>query len=124
MDFPQLADSSKLFQITRDLLDSSSDEEIERRPRGGSRPGRRPNIEQERALLGNILYRQYFCTDPIYDHNTFRRRYRVSRTLFDRLYDAMVSTDAYFVQKTDCTGAKGLSPVSYTHLTLPTKRIV
>lgn len=110
MDFTQLADSSKLFDITRDLLESSSDEEIEKRPRGGSRPGKRPNINRERALLGDILHRQYFSTDPIYDHSAFRRRYRVSRDVFDRLFDAMITTDSYFVQKLDCTGMKGLSP--------------
>ena len=110
MDFNQRADSSKLFQISLDLLETSSEEEEERRPRGGSRVGRRPNIDRERTLLGNILYRQYFAEDPIYDHTAFRRRYRVSRAVFDRLFDSMGSMDTYFVHKKDCTGLNGLSP--------------
>lgn len=37
-------------------------------------------------------------------------RYRVSRENFDQLFDAMVTTESYFVHKSDFTGTKGLSP--------------
>src|SRR5689334_6358444 len=52
----------------------------ERRP-GGSRPGRRPNIERGRILAHQRLYQDYFCPIPTYTAGQFRRRFRMSRRL-------------------------------------------
>lgn len=67
------------------------------------RTGKQPKINRERALLGDNVYRQYFSTDPIYDHSALCRRYRVSCTVFHRLYDVVVTMDSYFVHELDCT---------------------
>ena len=110
MDVFKMSAGLKLAQLTEDLLDTSSDEGQPRRERGGSLPGKAENVKRDRRVLGYILYRQYFATNPIYDHSTFRRRFRVSRSIFNRFFNAVVSADDYFVQKRDCTGLLGLSP--------------
>lgn len=110
MDFNKIANGSKLFSITPALLDSSSDDEIERLSRGGSRPGRATNIDRDPGALGDILYRQYFTADPIYDLGIFHCRFCVSPDIFARLLNALLVSDAYFVRKEDCTALKGLSP--------------
>ena len=75
------------MSITRTLqriLDSSSDEE-EVVIRGGSRPGKASNKERERELQAELLHRQYFAADPLYDKTTFRRRYRVSSSVYKKI---------------------------------------
>ena len=67
-------------------------------------------MNRDRRVLGDVLYRQNFATNPIYDHSTFRRRFRVSRSIFNRLLNAVLRADDYFVQKRDLTGLLGLSP--------------
>lgn len=80
---------------------------IEEKPlvaHGGSRPGRRPNVERECVLGHERIFRDYFAADPVYNELQFRRRFRMSRQLFLRLVDAVQDHDAYFIQKRDATG--------------------
>ena len=122
MSFFNTVASSNLTQITRSLLDSSSEEEGEEKRSGGSRPGRAANVDRHGVLLGDILYRQYFAEVPTYDEATFRRRFRVSRRIFDRIFDDVVESDPYFQQKRDCTGKLGLSP--YQKITASLRMLV
>lgn len=109
MDLFAKSEGAQLYALTSTLLDTSSDEEEPRREHGGSLPGKAANLNRERHRLGDLLHRQYFATDPIYNHETFMRRFRVSRAIFDHLFDAAKSNDDYFVQRPDCTGQLGLS---------------
>ncbi|KAJ0394786.1 hypothetical protein ATCC90586_007854 [Pythium insidiosum] len=54
------------------------------------------------------LYADYFATSPVYPPDLFRRRFRVSRQLFDRLLHGIVHADDYFEQRPDATGKLGL----------------
>ena len=53
--------------------------------RGGSRPGKAANKERERELQAELLHRQYFAAYPLYDETTFRRRYRVSSSVYKKI---------------------------------------
>lgn len=109
MSFFHTVATNSAQEVVGAMLSSTDDEEEEKK-RGGSTPGRGGNVNRRRGLLGDILYTQYFSPNPTYDAKTFRRRFRVSRELFDRLFNAVVDYDPYFVQRTDCTGKRGLSP--------------
>lgn len=96
-------------QLLCDLFNSSDEEE----PiiHGGSRPGRAANVNRQRGEGHIRLVRDYFGDDPTYDDATFARRFRVSRHIFLEIVRAVCEVDRYFVQKSNCTGALGLSPL-------------
>ncbi|CDF37326.1 unnamed protein product [Chondrus crispus] len=74
--------------LIQDLLDSSSEDEPLRRW-GGSVAGKAPNIERGRIEASNRLYNQYFSPDSTYTSAQFQRRFRLSRTVFDRVHSAL-----------------------------------
>ena len=92
--------------VYQNQLDSSDDEPVQR---GGSRPGRQPNKDRLALFHAEMLYNDYFSSDPVFDAATFREVFRMRRCLFMRLHDAVCSFDDYFEQKTNCAGAVGLS---------------
>lgn len=67
--------------------------------RGGSRPGKAANLKRDHAAGPERLWNDYFAPDPIYPPKLFKRRFRMSRQVFDRLHDAVVEHDGYFVQR-------------------------
>lgn len=112
MDPFNIAATNDLSSMVLDLVedDSESDDEKVEKKRGGSRAGRARNINRGREQLDEILYRQYFSANPIYDHSTFRARFRVSKPIFDKIFTALIAHDTYFTQRRDCTGLLGHSP--------------
>ena len=81
-----------------------------RHRRGGSRPGRSRNVERLYHLGHRRIFEDYFAESSTYTEETFTRRYRMERDIFDRIY-AAVSTEDYFVQKPDAAGRLGFSPL-------------
>jgi hypothetical protein len=75
---------------------------------GGSTSGRR-YIDRDRVAGNDRLINDYFCPDPVYGAALFRRRFRMHRPLFLRIYEHLQQDDDYFVQKCDATGQLGLS---------------
>ena len=48
---------------------------------GGSRQGRAANIDRQRQVHGDDLYKDYFAPDPVYpEESKFKRRYQMSRS--------------------------------------------
>lgn len=84
------------------MLDTSSDEEEPLREHAGSLLGKAANVKRGHQKLSDLPHLQYFATDPIYNHKILRRRFPVSRAIFDRLFEAAKSSDD-FVQQRDCT---------------------
>ncbi|DBA03196.1 TPA: hypothetical protein N0F65_003916 [Lagenidium giganteum] len=72
--------------------------------RGGSRPGKRANIDRSHAEGHARLFADYFAYDAVYTTATFQRRFRMPRDVFVRIHDAVVACDGYFVQRPDATG--------------------
>lgn len=93
-----MAEMSVYHQI-QDLLDCTSKEEIENRGRGGSVCGKAANLDRDHAQAAMRLKRKYICETPTYDDATFKRRYRVSRKIFARVFSVVLENGDYFVQK-------------------------
>ncbi|KAL6554254.1 hypothetical protein OROMI_019927 [Orobanche minor] len=55
------------------------------------------------------LYHDYFSDTPTYPKESFRRRFRMRRSLFLRIQEAVVVHDNYFTQRNDVVGVRGLS---------------
>jgi hypothetical protein len=77
---------------------------------GGSRVGRRPNIERGFDEAVNRLNDDYFEPIPKYNDRLFARRFRMPRAVFDRIYTT-ISTRPEFVHKIDALGKKGIHPL-------------
>ncbi|XP_030944966.1 uncharacterized protein LOC115969446 [Quercus lobata] len=76
--------------------------------RRGSVPGRRC-IQRDHEQGHQRLFQDYFAESPVYPPNIFRRRFRMSRSLFLRIKSNLEEKDEYFVQKRNATGLLGLS---------------
>lgn len=77
---------------------------------GGPRTGKAPNIDRGHASGHAWLMQDYFCSTPFYPASVFRRRFRMSRAVFDRLLEGVTALVSYFVQAADATGRLGLTP--------------
>lgn len=96
------------IDVVNDMLDDTSEEE-QRRGRG-SRKGKKPNVDRNHSEVAARLNRQYLSETPSFDGEIFRRRYRVSRAIYDRIVASLVAEDRYFIQKKNCCGKEGISP--------------
>ncbi|KAL6125686.1 hypothetical protein ACLB2K_073740 [Fragaria x ananassa] len=66
-------------------------------------------VNRPREEAAYNLWRDYFAERPIHDDEIFRRRFRMSKTLFHRIADAVKDHDTFFVQQRDGVGKLGLS---------------
>ncbi|XP_074356503.1 uncharacterized protein LOC141696232 [Apium graveolens] len=66
-------------------------------------------IDRNREEGHARLYRDYFSDAPTYTETHFRRRFRMRRSLFLRIEEAVTTHDNYFTQRTDVVGVRGLS---------------
>lgn len=90
------------------LLESTEDEQ-ERKTQRGPRPVKRPNIERFHGKFASRLDRQYLGSKPLYEAETFRRRYRVPHEIYNKVHDAFLGHDSNFVEKQNCTGKAGIA---------------
>eukprot|EP00644_Phytophthora_capsici_P011367 jgi/Phyca11/118956/e_gw1.37.259.1 len=80
-----------------------------KRKHGGSQPGKTANIDRDFTAANEMLVRRYFAETPLHDDRTFARRYRMSKSLFMRVHDELISHYPYFRQRFDATGKPGIS---------------
>ncbi|XP_074356322.1 uncharacterized protein LOC141696028 [Apium graveolens] len=66
-------------------------------------------INRNREECNTRLYHDYYSDTPTYTETQFRRRFRMRRSLFLRIEEAVVTHDYYFTQRTDVVGVRGLS---------------
>ncbi|XP_020262325.1 putative nuclease HARBI1 [Asparagus officinalis] len=83
-------------------------QEAERPKRIGSVPGHLV-INRGREEGNSRLYHDYFSDNPTYGANLFRRRFRMHRSLFLRIVEAVRDHDNFFIQKMDGVSKLGLS---------------
>nr|XP_023874274.1 uncharacterized protein LOC111986818 [Quercus suber] len=69
----------------------------------GSVLGRRI-IQRDHGQGHQRLFQDYFAESPVYPLNVFRRRFRMSRSLFLRIKSSLEEKDEYFVQKRNAAG--------------------
>ncbi|XP_021766673.1 uncharacterized protein LOC110731148 [Chenopodium quinoa] len=67
--------------------------------------------DRKREEGHNQLYNDYFALNCVYSDKQFRRRFRMNRSLFNRIMNTVVETDEFFKQRRDATGRLGLSPL-------------
>src|SRR5436305_9869052 len=70
-----------------------------RKTHGGSSTGRR------------VINRERQQENPTYNDELFRRRFRMRRSLFLPIVEAVAAHDEYFMQKRDAAMVLGLSPL-------------
>uniref|UniRef100_A0A453D7U9 Uncharacterized protein n=1 Tax=Aegilops tauschii subsp. strangulata TaxID=200361 RepID=A0A453D7U9_AEGTS len=56
-----------------------------------------------------MLMQDYFMKNPTYPPHLFRRRYRMSRSLFVKIVQACEENCQYFTQRKNVVGLKGFS---------------
>ena len=57
------------------------------------------------------LVSQYFSEAPVYTDTMFRTRFRMRRSLFLQIVEALGKWSPYFTQTIDATNREGLSPL-------------
>ena len=76
----------------------------------GSLPGRSPALDRNRRAGQLQLWGDYFRPHrPTYPPKIFRRRFRMRRSLFNRIRLGVMHFDDYFICKPDACGALGFS---------------
>ncbi|XP_074351568.1 uncharacterized protein LOC141690688 [Apium graveolens] len=75
---------------------------------GGSTMNHRV-LDRNREEGHDRLYRDYFSTTTTYTETQFRRRFRMRRSLFLRIEEAVTAHDNFFMQRVDVVGVRGLS---------------
>ena len=63
-------------------LGEDRDQELFAATSRGSRLGKAPNIDRDRLTMHLRMMRDYFSPTPVYGVRSFRRRYRMRRSLF------------------------------------------
>lgn len=104
--FNELIDSSDLEDEDAEMMMMTIQEEMEKAEEHvlhfkGSIKGRRV-IPQDRIAGVRLLYTDYFTMDPTYHEGLFRRRFRMSRSLFLREVTAVEKADENFKLRKDC----------------------
>ena len=69
---------------------------------------RMPNRDRRFSEAHDRIWADYFAQDPLYDEDMFKRRFRCSRSLFNKIL-AKCDQDVFFHQKPDATGKMGAS---------------
>ncbi|OAV89907.1 hypothetical protein PTTG_28502 [Puccinia triticina 1-1 BBBD Race 1] len=70
---------------------------------------RGPSIDRRRYEGQLKLQSDYLSGTATYTDREFRRRFRITKTIFSRISNDLVNHDNYFLQKRDCCGVLGLS---------------
>jgi hypothetical protein len=97
-----ISEATKVIQNTvQELANEAADH----------RSNPRRHIKRPREEAHEQLVNDYFSENPIYPSNIFRRRFRMSRPLFQRIVDALGQWNEYFTQRVDAANRQGLSPL-------------
>ncbi|KAF6158230.1 hypothetical protein GIB67_015024, partial [Kingdonia uniflora] len=80
------------------------------RRQGGSKRGRIDKRKSRENKLWEVsLNRDYFGDNPRFKGISFRRRFRMSEDVYQRIYDQILSSNPYFIQRENTAKIMGLS---------------
>jgi hypothetical protein len=79
--------------------------------RGGSKRGKRRNINRHREVGAMLLDAHYFNDDATHSPKEFRHRFRMNKELFFKIVHGVREYDKYFMDKKDCTGLWGFTSI-------------
>lgn len=95
-----------LYNFLEDEFDDDLLLLLQHQQQGGSRPGKAPN-----RFRGNSPFlSDYFGERPLFSEQDFRRRYRMRKSLFQKIVNDAMAFDPYFQQKMDAFGIPGIHP--------------
>jgi len=77
----------------------------------GSQKGKAANIDRGFQKGFDTIYADYFADRPVFTEQSFERRYRMPRSLFNKLMNDIVNHDSWFRQKKDAVGKLGAHPL-------------
>lgn len=80
-----------------------------RRKGGGSQPGKAANLDRRFRETEERIQRQYFSEGSTYSEKLFRRRFRMKKRLFMRIFEGVCREDSYFQTKPDGIGKTGIA---------------
>lgn len=103
-----------LFQETAmaySAFRSSNNERSRLKRRGGSIPGRSPNIKRSFEEFHRRYISYYFTDQPRFGDRIFRQRFRCRKALFLRAVEKIAAHDDYFQQRSDAAGRLGMTPL-------------
>ncbi|XP_070679289.1 uncharacterized protein [Malus domestica] len=75
-----------------------------------AKPRRAVNFDRKRERRGKNLLEDYFIPNSVFPDHVLRCRFRMQRSLFDKIMSAICNHDPYFVQKEDAFHVQGLLP--------------
>jgi hypothetical protein len=76
----------------------------------GSILGHAPALNRNRESGHCLLFVDYFqCTSPLFNPKLFRRRFRMTRHVFNRIQEGVMAYDDYFSCKEEALGKVGFS---------------
>jgi hypothetical protein len=92
------------------LANSSDEEEVKW---GGSLPGKSPNLKRDFDGAYKRLTKMYFSGDKLtYTDSMFKRRFRVSPAIFNRIYNVVHGRGCFYPEGTkDATGKQAIHPL-------------
>jgi hypothetical protein len=79
--------------------------------RGGSKPDKRRNINQNHQVGAMLLDPNYFADDATHSPKKFRRPFRMNKDLFMKIVFGVWEYDEYFMIKQNCTGLWGFTSI-------------
>lgn len=79
-----------VYQQVQNLLNSTSEEEIEKRGKDGLVCGKAANLDRDHVQATMQLKRQNFCETLTYDDAKFKRQYLVSHAIFACAFSAVL----------------------------------
>jgi hypothetical protein len=105
-------ESCNLSNLFQELAENSNSDEEERKW-GSSREGRSANIKHDFAGAHSKLVEQYFSGDDSqYTPAQFKRRYRVSPSIFEKIYQTLYGKGAFLPEGTkDALGNPCIYPL-------------
>ncbi|KAK1669836.1 hypothetical protein QYE76_057995 [Lolium multiflorum] len=79
--------------------------------RGGSKPGKRKNINRHREAGAMLLDADYFNDDATHSPKDFWRWFRMNKDLFLKIVQGVREYHTYFMAKKDCTCLWGFTSI-------------
>ncbi|XP_042425915.1 uncharacterized protein LOC122013754 [Zingiber officinale] len=81
-------------------------------------------INRNREAVDRNIFNDYFTKNPTYNAAMFRRRFRMGRNLFMRIFNEVSNHDNYFVQKRDGVGKLGLSDATDEYIKIGESTVI
>ncbi|KAJ0544286.1 hypothetical protein HanRHA438_Chr09g0424291 [Helianthus annuus] len=101
-----------IIEVTHETINYSREE-----AQSSTLRTRKPALERDWLGAHERLMQDYFCENPLYDDEHFRRRFRMSRCLFLKISNDLASEFPFFLHKEKVLVAK-LVPLEYKSVLL------